>query len=331
MALPADLLRPWAGRKVLITGGAGFLGSNVARALAGAAADVVAVDCFLAEGGAHRCNLEDSAIRLVEADIADSPRMTALLADREIVFNFAGRTGHLDSMQDPLGDLAHNALAQLAFLESCRKANPALRIVFTSTRQVYGRPIKLPVDEAHPVDPPDVNAIHKLAAERYHLLYHRVHGLKSTVLRLTNCFGPGIRVKDARQTFIGIWIRKALEGDTVEVWGGEQRRDLLFADDLIAAALIAADSRDVMGRVFNLGGNGVVALAELADILIKAAGRGRVERKPFPAERKAIDIGDFILDDTAFRQATGWQPATSLESALTATLAYYRDRLPRYL
>ena len=331
MEISTDLLRRWTGRKVLITGGAGFLGSNVARTLADAGADVIAVDCFLAEGGANRCNLEGTAARLIEADIGDGERMLPLLADRDVVFNFAGRTGHLDSMTHPLNDLADNAESQLSFLESCRKANPKLRIVFTSTRQVYGRPQRLPVDESHPIEPPDINAVHKLAAEHYHLLYHRVHGLRSVVLRLTNCFGPGMRIKDARQTFVGIWLRKALEDGAVEVWGGEQRRDLLFATDLVAAAITAADSEAAMGRIFNLGGNGAVTLANLAQTLITCVGRGRVEQHAFPAERKSIDIGDFVLDDSAFRAATGWAPTVGLDQALAETIAYYRERLPRYL
>jgi UDP-glucose 4-epimerase len=157
-----------------------------------------------------------------------------------------------------------------------------------------------------------------------------VHGLKSVVLRLTNCFGPRMRIKDARQTFVGIWVRKALEGGTVEVWGGEQRRDLLFTADLVAALLTAADCDAAMGHVFNLGGNGAVTLADLAEALVKAAGGGRIERRAFPAERKAIDIGDFVLDDKAFRSATGWAPQVGLDGALAATIAYYRERLPRY-
>ena len=331
MGMPADLLSRWTGRKVLITGGAGFLGSNAARILANAGADVVAVDCFLAAGGANRCNLEGITACLVEGDISDKKLMVSLLSDREVVFNFAGRTGHLDSMTDPLSDLADNAQSQLAFLEACRTTNPQLRIVFTSTRQVYGRPQRLPVDESHPIAPPDVNAIHKLAAENYHLLYHRVYGLKSVVLRLTNCFGPGMRIKDARQTFVGIWLRKALEDGALEVWGGEQRRDLLFASDLVSAAMTAADSDAVMGRIFNLGGNGAVALTNLAETLIKSAGSGRIEQHAFPAERKSIDIGDFVLDDSAFRSATGWAPTVGLAQAFAETIAYYRERLPRYL
>jgi UDP-glucose 4-epimerase len=331
MPIAADLLSRWTGRKVLITGGAGFLGSAIARTLAHAGADVIAVDRFIVEGGANRANLDGVPVRLIEADIGDSVHMLPLLKDRTVVFNLAGRTGHMDSMNDPASDLADNVESQIFFLEACRKANPGLRIVFTSTRQVYGKPQRLPVDETHPIDPPDINAIHKITAENYHLLYARVHGLKSTVLRLTNCFGPGMRIKDARQTFVGIWLRKALEDGTVEVWGGEQRRDLLFTDDFVSAALLAADCNDVMGRAFNLGGNGTLSLAELAQTLVKVAGRGRIERKAFPAERKAIDIGDFVLADDRFRTATGWKPIISIEQGLASSIDYYRDRLARYL
>jgi UDP-glucose 4-epimerase len=331
MSIAAELLKRWSGRKVLVTGGAGFLGSAIARTLSEAKSDVIVVDKFLVEGGANRANLDDSAVRLIEGDIGDSQKMLPLLKDRTIVFNLAGRTGHLDSMNDPANDMADNVVSQLSFLEACRKANPAMRLVFTSTRQVYGKPQRLPVDETHPIDPPDINAIHKIAAENYHLLYARVHGLKSTVLRLTNCFGPGMRVRDARQTFVGIWLRKALEDGTVEVWGGEQRRDLLFTDDFVSAAMIAADCDDAMGRVFNLGGNGTVSLSDLAQTLIKIAGRGKIERKAFPAERKAIDIGDFVLADDRFRATTGWKPAVSLEQGLASSVDYYRERLARYL
>ena len=331
MAIATDLLSRWAGRKVLITGGAGFLGSAIVRALVHAGADVTIVDRFLAEGGANHANLDKSPVKLVEADIGDTAQMQPLLKDRATVFNLAGRTGHLDSMNDPASDMADNVKSQLAFLETCRKTNPALRIVFTSTRQVYGKPQRLPVDETHPIDPPDINAIHKIAAENYHLLYARVHGLQSTVLRLTNCFGPGMRIRDARQTFVGIWLRKALEDGTVEVWGGEQRRDLLFTDDFVSAVLIAADCDEAMGHIFNLGGNGAVSLNELAQTLIKVTGSGRIERKAFPDERKAIDIGDFILADELFRATTGWKPSVSLEQGLASSVDYYRDRLPQYL
>jgi UDP-glucose 4-epimerase len=276
-------------------------------------------------------NLEGVAVHLVEADIADTNLMAPLLADCAVVFNLAGRTGHLDSMTDPLGDLAANARSQVAFLEACRTANPRVRIVFTSTRQVYGKPQRLPVDEAHPLEPPDINAVHKIAAEQYHLLYHRVHGLKSVALRLTNCFGPSMRVKDARQTFVGVWVRRALENGTVEVWGGEQRRDLLFAPDCAAAMMAAADCDAAMGRVFNIAGDNPLPLSELATIVVDAAGGGRIERREFPAERKAIDIGDFLLDDRPFRALTGWAPTVPLKDALERTIAYYRDRLPRYL
>ena len=219
---------------------------------------------------------------------------------RNLGIALAGRTSHADSMSDPLSDLDANVVSQLHLLETIRRENPTIRIVFAGTRQVYGRPHKLPVSEDHPLDPPDVNAVHKIAAEGYHRLYDRVYGIPSSVLRLTNCYGPRMRIKDARQTFIGAWIRLLLEGKPFEVWGGDQKRDFSFSEDVTEAFLRAAQPA-ARGSVFNVGGE-TASLRELAELLLGQV-EGRFVVKDFPVDRKHIDIGDFVADDSAFRAA----------------------------
>ncbi|MFN5897301.1 MAG: NAD-dependent epimerase/dehydratase family protein, partial [Planctomyces sp.] len=237
----------------------------------------------------------------------------------------------LDSMQDPFTDLEINCRAQLSILESCRTHNPELRLVFASTRQLYGRPDYLPVDERHPLRPVDVNGINKLSGEFYHLLYQQVYGIPTTVLRLTNTFGPRMRIRDARQTFVGIWIRRILEGQPFEVWGGQQLRDFTYVDDCVDAMLLAATRPQAVGRCYNLGGMTPVSLATLAERLVLVNGSGQFVRRDFPADRKKIDIGDFYSDDQMIRDELGWNPVTDLDQALSRTLEYYRTRLDLYI
>lgn len=328
----------WKDRRVLITGGAGFLGSTLAHRLSALGAMVTVVDSFLPEGGAHPFNLDGlDRLNLVRGDIGALDLMAPLVESCDTIFNLAGRTGHMDSMSDPLGDLAANVTAQLGLLELCRSRNPKVRIVYASTRQVYGTPDYLPVDEAHALRPPDVNGVHKLAAEQHHLIYARVHGLAATALRLTNCYGPRMRVRDARQTFVGIWVRRILEDQPFEVWGGAQKRDFTYGDDVAEALMAAVESPAAVGRAFNLGGaklngSGAVSLDDLAEALVSANdGRGSFARKEFPADRKRIDIGDYEADDRAFREATGWAPRVPLSEGLRRTLDFYRVHLARYL
>ncbi|MFN4282546.1 MAG: NAD-dependent epimerase/dehydratase family protein [Alphaproteobacteria bacterium] len=324
----------WQGRKALITGGAGFLGATLAHCLVALGAEVTAVDNFLPEGGANPFNLAGlgTGFALARGDIGDAALMTPLIERADAIFNLAGRTGHMDSMSDPLGDLAANVTAQLGLLEICRARNPEARIVYASTRQFYGTPDYLPVDEKHALRPPDVNGVHKLAAEQHHLIYAKVHGLKATALRLTNCYGPRMRVKDARQTFVGIWIRRLLEGQAFEVWGGAQKRDFTYADDMADAFIAAVETPACVGNAYNIGGGGAVSLDALAEALVIAnGGQGRFERKEFPADRKRIDIGDYEADDSAFRAATGWTARVDLVEGLRRSVDYYRANLAHYL
>ena len=320
------------GRKVLITGGLGFIGSNLARRLVQLGAEGTVLDSLLPRQGGSRTNvrgLEDQ-LRINISDQRNVLSLRHLVTDQDYIFNLAGQTSHMDSMSDPVEDLNLNCTAQLTLLEMCREHNPGCKIIYTSTRQIYGRPDYLPVDEKHLLRPTDINGINKVAGEAYHLLYNTVYGLRSTALRLTNTYGPRMRVKDARQTFLGIWIKLALQGEPFEVWGGEQLRDFSYVEDVVDALLIAATSPETDGLAFNLSGDPVVSLAQVADMLAKATG-GRFEVREFPADRKKIDIGDYYADDRLFRGATGWSPKTPLETGLNLTLDFYREHLAEYL
>ncbi|WP_287963199.1 NAD-dependent epimerase/dehydratase family protein [Alcanivorax sp.] len=323
----------FAGKRILITGGLGFIGSAIARRLAGVA-ELTLVDSLIPEYGGNLANIRsiEEQVRINISDVRDPHSMRYLVQGMDVVFNMAGQTSHMDSMADPDTDLEINARAQLSILEALRHHNPEARIVFASTRQLYGRPGYLPVDEEHPIRPVDVNGINKAAGEQYHLLYHQVYGIPACVLRLTNTYGPGMRIKDARQTFVGIWIRRILEGKPFEVWGGGQLRDFNYVEDVVDAFLTAAGDPHADGQVFNLGSDEVVSLKELADLLVAAnEGTGRYEIREFPADRKKIDIGDYYSDASLIAERLGWRPKTKLAEGLKQTLDYYRGGMEAYL
>lgn len=323
----------FAGKNVLITGGLGFIGSNLARRLVDAGAHVTLVDSLIPEYGGHLFNIAgiEDRVRVNISDVRDEQSMKYLVQGQDYLFNLAGQTSHMDSMQDPYTDLEINVRAQLSILESCRKNNPNAKIVFASTRQIYGKPDYLPVDENHLLRPVDVNGINKMAGEWYHILYNNVYGLRACALRLTNTYGPRMRIKDARQTFLGIWIRLLLEGKSFEVWGGEQLRDFSYVDDTVDALLLTAQSEAADGKVFNVGGEPVVSLLETAQLLVEANGGGDYAVRVFPADRKRIDIGDYYAADQLLRQTVGWQPKTPLAEGLSRTIDYYRLHLQEYL
>jgi len=264
--------------------------------------------------------------------VRDEQSMLYLVQGHDYLFNLAGQTSHMDSMEDPYTDLEINSRAQLSILEACRKRRPDIKIVFASTRQIYGRPDYLPVDERHLVRPVDVNGSNKMAGESYHIVYNNVYGLRACALRLTNTYGPRMRIKDARQTFLGIWIRRVLEDGAIEVWGGEQLRDFTYVDDVVSALLAAGLSTATEGRALNVGGfDPPVSLAVLADLVVSIAGQGTCVVKEFPADRQRIDIGDYFADDNELRAATGWSPSVGLRQGLAATIAYCRENLEEYL
>lgn len=321
------------GKEVLITGGVGFIGSNLARRLVMLGAKVTLVDSLIPLYGGNLRNIEDikDRVTLNISDVRDPFAMAYLVQGKDYLFNLAGQTSHLDSMTNPQADLDINAAAQLSILEACRQHNQKIKIVFASTRQLYGRPEYLPVDEAHPVRPVDVNGINKLAGEWYHLLYNNVYGIRACALRLTNTYGPGMRVKDARQTFLGIWIRNIIEGKPVLVFGdGLQLRDFNYVDDVVDALLMAALDVRADGQVFNLGSKEVVGLKQLAQMLCDLSPGSSYEIVPFPPERKAIDIGDYYSNYDKFQTALGWQPKIDLKQGLASCLAYYQEHQQAY-
>ena len=323
----------YRGLKVLVTGGLGFIGSNLARRLVNLGADVLVVDSLLPNTGGNCVNLKDLKNRLCVkiVDLRNAQQIDSLVSGHSVIFNLAGTVSHLDSMTDPLSDMGANVHAQIVLLEACRHRAPEARIVFASTRQIYGRPISCPVDESHPIAPVDVNGINKDAAESYHSLYHSVYGMPTVSLRLTNTFGPRMRVKDSRQTFLGVWIRRVVENDVFEVWGGQQKRDLTYVDDAVEAFLTAGACANAQGRIFNVGGSPPLTLTELAESLVAIAGCGTFAIKEFPPDRKRIDIGDYFANDEQFRQLTGWAPRVTLEDGLARTVSYFRDRLSDYV
>jgi UDP-glucose 4-epimerase len=313
-------------KKVLITGGLGFIGSNLARALVAKGAVVTLVDSLIPLYGGNIFNIENirDKVTVNISDVRDPFSMSYLLEGKDYLFNLAGQTSHIDSMTDPQTDLDINANAQLSILEACRKVNPIIKIVFASTRQLYGKPNYLPVDEKHPIRPVDVNGINKLAGEWYHLLYNNIYGIRACALRLTNTYGPGMRVKDARQTFLGIWIRLLIEGKPIQVFGdGLQLRDFNYVDDCVNALLIAGANDESNGKVYNLGSQEVVGLKALADMMVDLGFGGTNELIPFPLDRKMIDIGDYYSDFSLITKELGWRPQVNLQEGLKNTMEYY--------
>src|SRR5579872_6481970 len=272
----AHLDDAFRGKRVLITGGLGFIGSTLARRLAELGSRVLLVDSLIPEYGGNQFNIDglEDRVRVNISDVRDEHSFRYLVGGQDYLFNLAGQTSHLDSMRDPFADLEINCRAQLSILEACRKYNPAIRIVFASTRQIYGKPDYLPVDEKHLLRPVDVNGVNKMAGERFHILYHNVYGIWANAIRLGNTYGPRMRVKDARQTFLGVWIRLLLEGKPFEVWEGAQIRDFTYADDCVDALLLAAGCEQSSGQSLNLGGDCVISLKELAEMLIEVNGGG---------------------------------------------------------
>jgi UDP-glucose 4-epimerase len=323
----------YRGRRVLITGGLGFIGSNLARALVDLGADVLLVDSLIPDYGGNLFNIAgiEDRVRVNIADVRQASTMNYLVRDREVIFNLAGQVSHIDSMRDPHTDLEINCRSQLTLLEACRLRNPGAKVVYAGTRQVYGRPDRLPVDESHLVRPTDINGINKAAGENYHLVYNNVFGVRACSLRLTNVYGPRQLIRHNRQGFIGWFIRLALEGKEIQIYGdGSQVRDFVYVSDAADAFLHAGATDAVNGDVFNVGGREPIAHRDLVTMLLAASGRGSMRFVDWPADKKPIDIGSFYTDSSKFERTTGWRPTVGLQDGLTRALAFYRAHADHY-
>ncbi len=330
-----DASREWyRGRRVMITGGLGFIGSNLARALVDLGADVLLVDSLIPDYGGNLHNIAgiESRLRVNVADVRQQSTMNYLVQDRELIFNLAGQVSHLDSMRDPETDLEINCRGQLTLLEACRRHNARAKVVYAGTRQIYGKPERLPVDETHLVRPTDINGINKAAGEYYHLVYNNVFGVRACSLRLTNVYGPRQLIRHNRQGFIAWFIRLAVEGREIQIYGdGSQMRDFVYVDDVVDAFLRAGSTDTVNGDAFNVGGREPISHRELAELLIEVAGAGRVRFVEWPAEKKAIDIGSFYSNSAKFESAVGWRPTIPLREGLRRTIEFYRANLVHYV
>ncbi len=330
---PQPSFDAFRGAHVLITGGLGFVGSNLAHRLIDLGAQVTLVDSLIPEYGGNLRNIYgiEEQVRVNVADVRDEYSMNFLVQEQDYLFNLAGQTSHIDSMTDPYTDLEINCRAQLSILEACRKHNQNIKVIYASTRQIYGKPDYLPVDERHLLHPTDVNGINKMAGEWYHIVYNNVHHVRACALRLTNTYGPRMRVKDARQTFLGIWIKRVLDGEPLKVFGdGLQIRDFTYVDDCVDALLLAALAEGANGQIFNLGSDETINLRNLAALVVEANGGGSYECVPFPPDRKAIDIGDYYGDYRLIRGRLGWYPRYRLREGLARTLAFYRENRDYY-
>lgn len=322
----------YQGKQILITGGCGFIGSNLAIRLVELGAKVTISDSMIPEYGGNLFNIEPvrDKVTLSFTDMRDAYAMRYLVRQKEIIFNLAGQVSHIDSMNNPFKDLEINAVSQLQLLELCRYHNPSTRIVFSSTRQIYGKPQYLPVDEDHPLSPTDVNGINKLAGEQYHRLYCNVYGLPTVILRLTNTYGPRQLIKHNKQGFTGIFIRQAIEGDAIQLYGtGEQKRDFNYIDDVVEALLIAGKQDNLLGKTFNLGSNESYSLKQFV-LILKDCCDFDFQLVPFPEDKQKIDIGDYYSDFNRFEKATGWKPQISLDEGLKKTIEFYKKNLMNY-
>jgi UDP-glucose 4-epimerase len=324
----------YRGRSVLITGGLGFIGSNLANRLIDIGdVDITLIDALMPGQGGNYHNIENirDRVKLHIADIGDDFVINHLVGGVDYIFNLAGNISHLDSMIYPRHDLEVNCAVHLTLLEACRNFNPHVKIIFTSTRQVYGKPVYLPLDEQHRIAPLDINGINKFAAEHYHLLYNRIYGTRAVCLRLTNTYGPRQLLSHNRQGFIGWFIRQAIDGGVIELFGeGKQKRDLNYVEDVVEALLLAGASEAAEGEIFNLGSNDPVSLAHVAEELIKMTGHGSVRCVSFPPERQSIDIGNSYSSYQKIKSVLGWQPRTPLHTGLARTLEFYRKHRAPY-
>lgn len=327
-----NLEQTYRGKKVLITGGLGFIGSNLARELVKLGCNVTIIDSLYHMGGGNLFNIKgiEDKIKLNFADMRDIAAVNQLVKDKDCIFNLAAQLSHVGSMENPVEDLEINCLGTLTLLEACRKYNCDTKIIFSGTRSQYGKIVYTPVDEKHPINPADTNGISKHAAEQYHLLYYRTYGIKAASLRLTNTYGPRHLMKHSRQGFLNWFIRQAMDNEAIKIFGdGAQIRDFHYVDDVVMALLLAGGSKRSEGEVFNLGGE-ASSLINLARLIIKIAKKGSFELVPFPDEREKIEIGSYIANYEKVKKALGWEPTIGLEEGIRKTVEFYEKHRKEY-
>lgn len=328
-----DLREAYADKSVLITGGLGFIGSNLAAALAGRCKDLVLVDSLIPGHGGNRFNIAgiEDKVHVNIADVRDENGIQQLVKDRDYIFNLAGQVSHLDSMQDPYTDLEINCRSQLSILEACRKNNPQAKVLFAGTRGQYGKIRSLPVAEDHPTVPTDVNGVNKLAGESYHILYNDVHGIRACSLRLTNTYGPRHQMRSSRQGVLSWFIRLAMDGEEIPLYGGgEQIRDFNYVDDVVRGLLLAMASAKTNGQIYNLGSGTGTSLREAGEIAVEVAGGGSVKQVPFPENHRKIEIGDYVADFSKINRGLGWKPEVPLRDGIERTVEFYRKHRDHY-
>lgn len=324
---------PWEGRRVLITGGLGFLGSSLAIRLVDLGARVTLVDSMLPLYGGNLFNVAPvrDRVQVNFSDIRDRHSMNYLVHECDVVFHLAGQVSHVDSVLDPFMDVDININGTLSVLEACRQFNPSAKVVFTGTRGQYGHSTRLPVDEEAPTNAQGIYAINNLTAEKIVMMYHEVHGLRGTCLRITNTYGPRHQMKHNRYGVLNWFVRLAMEGRCIPVMGdGSYLRDFLYVDDTITALLLAGAESAADGQIFNVGWGRGIAFRDLAQAVIQAVGSGSWEFAPFSPERKALEPGDFYADISKIRRVLGWSPTIELDEGLARTVAFYREYRDRY-
>jgi UDP-glucose 4-epimerase len=315
----------YSGKSVLVTGGLGFIGLNISQRLLELGANVTVLDNFMPTGISRQLAELLGQIKVAIADIRDEEKVERVVRDQEVIFNLAGKSGAADSNKTPLNDLDINCRGQLNLLEACRVFNPGVAMVFPSSRLVYGKPRYLPVDEKHPLDPESIYAAHKLAVENYHLIYGRLYGLKATVLRISNPYGPFQAGEGRAYGIANAFIQAAVSGRPITLFGdGSQRRDYLYIDDLVDALLRAACLPESRGRVYNIGDGQGTSLLELAEMAVREAGRGEIIRVPWPEEYRAIETGDYLSDISLARSELGWSPVTAIREGIARTVVSYQ-------